>query len=405
MSDTPAKGLTTGVMLTLALLSSIAPLGTDLYLSAFPQMVADLGTTETGVQLSLTAFLLGAGVGQAVFGPLSDRFGRIRPLLVGLVIAVAAAIVSAIAPTVQVLVAARLVQGLAAASGMVIGRAMITDLASGSRMARALSMLMVVGGVAPVVAPVLGSALAAPIGWRGLLWIVAALSVFSLVTAAVVLRETHPRPEFAAARTRARGGDGLTSRAYLCNTLAFAFSFATMMAYISASPFLYQNLMGLSTLQYGLAFGANALLLTLVSGLSARLAGTLSVVGMARTGLLANALAIVVIVILVFAGAPVGWLALPILVAVCALGLVFGNVTAMAMSAVPRATGTGSAWLGLLQFGLAGAVAPLVSLGGESSAAPLALTMLAATIIANLAFALAGPPAALDGTEAADGRD
>lgn len=387
-ASAPRAGISTGVLLVLALLSSLAPLGTDLYLSAFPQMVTDLHTSETGVQLSLTAFLLGSGLGQVVFGPLSDRFGRIRPLLVGLVIAVLAGVAAALAPSIQLLVTARLVQGMSAAAGMVIGRAMVTDLAVGQAAARAMSMLMVVGGVAPVVAPVLGSVLAEPIGWRGLLWIVASLSAFALVSAAAGLRETHvgmPARELSAEQRSARRR-ALGSRTYLGNTIAFAFAFATMMAYISASPFLYQGLMGMTHLQYGLAFGANALLLTAVSGVSARLAGRIPAQTQAKLGLAINAVAIVAIMGVVLAGLPASWLIVLVLIAVGSLGLVFGNLTALALSAVREASGTGSAWLGLLQFGLAGAVAPLVSLGGEGTALPLAVTMLVATTVANVAF-------------------
>ncbi|MGC3992869.1 MAG: multidrug effflux MFS transporter [Propionicimonas sp.] len=391
-SRTSNPTITPSLLVTLALLAAAAPFAMDLYLPAFPSMVGDLSTTATGVQLSLTAFMIGAGLGQVTFGPLSDRVGRLRPLLWGTAIYVVASAAAALAPTVVLLVAARLVQGFAGAAGMVIGRAVISDLARGQAAARAFSLMMLVGGVAPVVAPVAGSLLTGVIGWRGLLWIVAGLGAVSLVASVVFIRETLPAATREHRRaTQASPGVGvLLNRRFLGNALAFAFAFATMIAYISASPFLFQDLMGMSEVTYGLVFGLNALVLMVTGGLSARLAGRFHAVQLARTGLLANLGAVVAIAALVITGAPLMWLLAPILVAVASLGFVLGNTTALALDQVAGATGLGSAALGLIQFGLAGIVAPLVSIAGTATVVPLAATMLVASLAANLAFHLAG---------------
>ncbi len=381
-----------GLLLTLALLSGIAPFAIDMYLPAFPAMVIELDTTASVIQHSLTAFLIGAGVGQMIFGPLSDRFGRLSPLIAGMVIYLAASAAAALAPTVEFLIVARLVQGIAGAAGMVISRAIVSDLAKGTEAARGLSIVMTVSGIAPVLAPVAGSLLAEPLGWRGLLWIVTALVAIGLIAVFAAVRETRPRAVRETARATASVSPvrALTSRAYLGNMLAFVFAFTTMMAYISASPFLYQGMMGLNQVQYGLAFGINALALMGVGALSARLTRRVHVATLARTGLLLNLGAVIAFAILVFTGVPPIWFALPILVSVAVLGLSFGNATALALAAVPTAAGLGSAILGLLQHVLAGVAAPIVSIGGESTAIPLALTMLATSALANLAFALAG---------------
>ncbi|WP_228549983.1 multidrug effflux MFS transporter [Curtobacterium sp. VKM Ac-2887] len=383
-----------GLLLTLALLSGIAPFAIDMYLPAFPEMVTDLGTTAPVVQLSLTAFLLGAGVGQVVFGPLSDRFGRTSPLIAGMVIYLIASAAAALAPSVEFLIVARLVQGLAAAAGMVISRAIVSDLATGVEAARGLSIIMTVSGIAPVLAPVAGSLLAEPLGWRGLLWIVTALVAIGLVAVFLVVRETNPRaPRTTAAGRTAMSGSSkraLTSRVYVGNMLAFVFAFTTMMAYISASPFLYQGMMHLNQVQYGLAFGLNALALLVVGAVSARLTRRVHVATLARSGLLLNLSAVIVFGVLVVTDVPPIWLALPILVSVGALGLSFGNTTALALAAVPTAAGLGSAILGLLQNVFAGVAAPIVSIGGQSTAGPLAITMLVTSALANLAFAFAG---------------
>lgn len=384
-SGSPRPGLTGGLLVVLGLLSAIAPFSVDLYLPAFPTMSQELGTTATAVQLTLTAFLVGIAAGQLVFGPLSDRFGRRIPLVAGALLCVAASAATVLAPTVEALVAARFVQGLSGAAGMVIGRAVVSDLATGRAAARAFSLMMIVGGVAPVVAPVAGSLLLRPLGWRGLLGVVLALSVVMLVSVLVVVRESHPR-EYRSGRGGVRasgsGRSGLGSRAYLGNTVAFTFGFAVLMAYISASPFLYQEMMGLDEVQYGLLFGLNALALAVVSGVSGKLAATRSVPGLLRTGLVTVLAATVVLAVLVASGAPAGWYAVPIFVAVAGLGLVLGNATALALAAVPGAAGVASAVLGAAQFALAGAVSPLVGIGGGGTAAPLATVMVAAAVVA-----------------------
>jgi DHA1 family bicyclomycin/chloramphenicol resistance-like MFS transporter len=398
--------ITRGLLVVLALLSALAPFATDLYLPAFPRMTVDLATDAAQVQLTLTAFLVGVAAGQLVFGPLSDRWGRRGPLVVGAVLCVAASVVAAVAPNVAVLVAARLVQGLTGAAGMVVGRAIISDLATGRSAARAFSVMMMVGGIAPILAPFVGSLLVGPVGWRGILWVVAALAAAMLVSVLVVVRETLPAARRAGATapgtsTTAAAEDAgasplraLASRAYLGNTLAFGFAFAVMMAYISASPFVYQVMIGMSAVTYGVVFGATALGLLVVSAVSARLAATRPARRLLGVGLglvLAGALALAA---LVLTGAPVWLLPVPIFVAVASLGLVLGNATALALAAVPRAAGTGSAVLGALQFALAALVSPLVGLGGERTAVPLAVVMVAAAAVAIGAFLLARPRAA-----------
>lgn len=391
-SSSPSRGITTPLLLVLGLLSAVAPFATDLYLPAFPQMTTDLTASATAVQLTLTAFLVGVTAGQLVFGPLSDRFGRVPPLVFGAALCVVASVVAVFAPNVGVLIAARLFQGLGGAAGMVIGRAVISDLATGKSAARAFSLMMLVGGVAPVVAPLLGGLLTGPLGWRGLLGIVLGLSVAMFVSVLVVVRETHLRTRRDALRAeRAASGSplrALRSRAFLGYTMVFAFGFAVMMAYISASPFVYQNMLGLDTVGYGLLFGLNALALMAVSVLSSKLTATRSVESVLTLGLALVTASTIAFAILVFSGAPALWLAVPLLTAIGSLGLVFGNATALALGAVPQVAGSASAVLGALQFGLAALVSPLVGVGGEDTAAPLAIVMLAAAVVAVVALAI-----------------
>lgn len=394
--EPPGASVGGGLLLVLALLSAVAPFATDMYLPAFPQMTDELATSATAVQLTLTAFLVGIMVGQLIFGPISDRLGRFRPLVFGAVLCVVASAVAVWAPSIAVLGIARFLQGLGGAAGMVIGRAIISDLAKGKAAARAFSLMMIVGGVAPVIAPLFGGFLVGPIGWRGILGVVLVLAILMLVSILAVVRETLPADR--RAELRARHADessplsALRSRAFVGYSLTFAFAFAVMMAYISASPFLYQDMIGLGTVGYGLAFGANALALTAVSGLAARLIVSFSVRGVVATGIGLVAASTVAFGVLVLSGVPAGWLAVPIFIAVGSLGLVFGNATALALQAVPKAAGSASAVLGALQFGLAAVVSPLVSIRGQETAGPLAIVMLCSAAIAVLAFVFAGSP-------------
>lgn len=388
--NAPERTITPALLVTLALLSAVAPFATDLYLAAFPTMVSDLHTTATAVQLTLTAFLLGLAVGQLIFGPLSDRYGRVRPLVVGAGVCVIASTATVFAPSIEVLIGARLFQGIAGAAGMVIGRAIIADLASGKAAARAFSLMMIVSGVAPVVAPLAGGFLVAPIGWRGALAVILALSTLMLVAVLLVVRETHTEHRRAEMRsTRAELGSplrDLTGRAYVGHVLAFCGAFATMMAYISASPFIYQSMMGLTAGQYGAMFGVNALALLSMSALSARLIARHDARRLASIGLATSFTAAVVLLVFATCHVAAGWLALPLLVTVGSMGLVFGNTTALALGAAPRAAGTASAFLGASQFGLAAAVSPLVSIAGPGTAVPAAIVMVCTSSLALVGF-------------------
>ncbi|MGY4710517.1 multidrug effflux MFS transporter [Mycolicibacterium sp. CBM1] len=384
------RGISPWLLLVLALLSAVAPIATDLYLPAFPEMTAELRASATAVQLTLTAFLLGLTFGQLAFGPMSDRIGRRGPLVVGTLLCVVASAVAATAPSVGILIAARFAQGFTGAAGMVIGRAIISDLATGKAAARAFSLMMIVGGVAPVVAPFAGGLLVGPVGWRGILWVVGGIAVAMFVATVALVRESHPKERRHALKASAAEGISpwheLRSRTYVGNTLAFGFGFSVMMAYISASPFVYQVMLGLTPTQYGIAFAINALGLTATSALSARLTANFSSRRLLGVGLGLTLAATLTLLGLVLSGAPTWTIAIPIFIAVCCQGLILGNATALALAAVPRASGAGSAGLGALQFGFGAAASPLVSLGGEHTALPLAVVMVTLSILALTAF-------------------
>lgn len=381
---------------SLGLLAMVAPIGMDLYLPAFPQMMSELDASSGEVQWSVTAFLLGGGVGQLVFGPLADRYGRRRPLLVGTAICLVASLVAALAPSLAVLVVARLVAGLTAAAGMVMSRTVVTDVAQGRAAARALSLMMLIGGVAPVLAPVLGGVLATPLGWRGLLLVVAGLVALVLVAAVLWIPETYPKQ----VRTRHREERAATtdrsllSRAYLGNMLTFGFAMAGFMAYITASSVVFQIVWSTSSTVYGIVFGLGALVLMSGNATAAALTNRVKPSDLVTGGLGLMLIGSVAFTALVGFGVNSAWIVLALFVAFYGLGFILGNTTALALAAVPRKTGRGSAWLGAGAYALGAVASAVVGVGAGESALPLALTFLSAIVLAIVChlIAKAGKP-------------
>ncbi|GAA3247776.1 multidrug effflux MFS transporter [Pseudonocardia petroleophila] len=370
----------------LALLTSIAPLATDMYLPALPRVVDDLGTTASGVQLTLTAFLVGLALGQLVIGPLSDARGRRPLLLIGASVCALAGLGAAFAPTVGVLVGARFVQGFAGAAGIVLARAVIVDRTSGRRTAQLFTLMMAINGVAPVVAPLVGSGLVDPIGWRGIFVVLAGLAVLMVVGVLVAVPESLPverRRTGGLRRTAADIASVLRRGPYVAWTLVLALSFSTMFAYISGSSFVLQDVLGLSTVGYAAAFASNAAGLVLVSVLGAR--WDVDPRRKATIGVAILVTAAAALLAVTAAGAPVWPVLVLLFLAVSSLGLIMGNATALATGHARDVAGTASALLGAGQFGLGAAVSPLVG----SSASAMAAVMLGASGLAVIALVTA----------------
>lgn len=391
-AGTDRRPLTLPAILVLALLSAVAPLATDMYLPGFPALAEDLATSAAAVQMTLTSFLVGLALGQLIIGPLSDRFGRRRPLLLGTGLAIVSGLACALVPDVGALVALRFLQGLGGAAGVVLARAIVSDRTEdATASARLFQVMMMIGGLAPVLAPIVGTGIVALAGWRAIFAVIALLSALSFLGALRQLDESLP-PEArgeGGLGTLARGiGAVLGSRVYLGYTLTVGFAFMVMFAYIAASPFVFQGILGLSPVAYSIAFGINAVGIAVVSAVSARLVGhtgpgRLTVIGLGLLGL--GALATLGCVL----GGMGAVAMLPaIFVTVASLGLVLGNASALAIAEVPQNAGTASALLGALQFCLGAVASPLVGLAGKDSALPMALVMVGAAALAATSFAL-----------------
>lgn len=370
------------LLAALALLSMAGPVATDLYLPAFPRMAQEFDVGASAIQLTLTAFLLGMGAGQLLFGPLSDRYGRFRPLLIGSSVFVLSSIAVALAPTIELLVAFRLLQGLSAAAGVVLSRAVISDRTSGAQAARLFSILSTLVAVAPAVAPSLGSLIFVSAGWRAVLWAITAVAILMLIGAVWQVRESLPAPRRSAGRLFGGLAVAIRHRRFVGYVVLFASAFGMMMGYISASPFLYQEIIGVSPTVFAILFGANALGLMSGGLISARLAGHVPVrrtVTVAVSALLGVAVAFVLCALL---GAPEWIFAVLVFALTTSVGFTMGNTTSLALAEVRHVSGSGSAWLGGAQFTMGAIVSPLSGIGGAGTALPLGMVLLGTALLA-----------------------
>jgi MFS transporter, DHA1 family, multidrug resistance protein len=361
----------------LGTLTAIGPLSIDMYLPAFPQIADDLGAAPSQVQLSLTTLLVGMAVGQLVTGPLSDRLGRRTPVIIGMVAYALLSLLCAFAPSTGALAAIRFAQGFAGGMGTVVARAVVGDLFTGRAAAKYFSQLALVFGVAPVLAPSLGSAVLTFTDWRGIFVTLAVIATLIAIAVIRVLPETLP-PSRRSTRGLADVADTTrvlaADRIFIGYAVSGGLAMAGLFAYLSGSSFVLQDVFGLSTAVYGLLFGVNAVGLVAASQLNGRLLDRFTprqllvaslaagaAVGAALLG--AAALATMIgVVILLFC-----YLA--------TLGMVNPNSAALALDRHRDRAGTSAALLGTVQTLIGAAAAPLVGLTGESSAVPMALVI------------------------------
>ncbi len=377
------------VVVILGALSAFGPLSIDMYLPGLPSLGATLDAPAWAVQLTLTACLAGLALGQIVAGPLSDRFGRRRPLIAGVAAYAAASLLCALAPSVFALVVLRLVQGVAGAAGIVIARAIVRDMHSGVAAARFFSLLMLVNGLAPILAPVIGGQILRVTTWRGVFVVLAAIGVALAVAAAAGLRETlapadrHPG---GVAETLGTFRRLLGDRDFVGHALACGLSFGAMFAYISGSPFVLQDIYGASPQLFSVMFAANALGIVAASQANRALLRRADPRALLRGALGVQAGAGVALLAAVAAGAGVWPIVVLLFVVVASVGVVFPNATALALADHPRVAGSASGLLGVLQFIVGAAAAPLVGVGGTGTAVPMA-TVIAALGVGGLVCA------------------
>lgn len=367
------------ILIILGLLTAFAPMSTDMYLPAFTAIAMDFGVSMSIVQATLAVYFAGTALGQIAYGPISDLYGRKPPLYVGLLLYIVASVGCAVAPNVEVLLVMRLLQAVGASAGMVIARAIVSDLFDHVGGARAFSRMMLVMGVAPILAPLAGGQLFVWLGWRAIFWVLAAFGLLCLVMCAAGLRESHPPQRRSSADWVARMGgfiELLREPGFLGHAIVGALAMSAMFAYIAGSPFVFIELYGVPATHFGFLFGLNAVGLIGGSQLNARLLKSVNPERILHWGLFMLMASTLVLLAAGSSGTTqLAWLLAPLFVAIASLGLVMPNAAALALRGQAARAGVASALLGSLQFLIFGIAAAAVSVMHDGTALPMTGTM------------------------------
>jgi DHA1 family bicyclomycin/chloramphenicol resistance-like MFS transporter len=361
--------------LVLGLLSAIGPFAIDMYLPALPTIGHSLGASPEAVQASLMAFFISLGIGQMIYGPLSDMFGRKPPLYFGLVLFALSSIGCALAPNVHTLIALRLLQGLGASAGMVVPRAVVRDLHTGTDATRLMSLLMLVFSVSPILAPLTGSLLIEWAGWRSVFWTVAIAAVMALALLFSSLRETRHAGERAQSDVRSAikaYGLLLRDRHFLGLVFIGAFGISSFFAYLANSSFVLIDHYGFTPREFSLAFSANAASFIGVSQFTGRLGVRFGLVPMVRVAVTGYAAILTLLLVLNLLGNDHLNVMLALLfIGYGFLGLVVPTTAVLALEEHGAIAGTASALMGTLQFVTGAAVMALDDLFVDGTARPM----------------------------------
>ncbi|NTX52793.1 multidrug effflux MFS transporter [Myxococcus sp. CA039A] len=379
----PPSG-TLSLELLLGALTAFAPLSIDMYLPALPRIATDLQSTQSVIQLTLASCFAGLALGQLFTGPLIDRFGRTRPLYAGLAVYVLGSLGCALAPTATALVAMRFFQALGGAVALVAPRAVVRDLWSGADAARTMSRLMLVVGVAPVLAPLLGGFVLQHMSWRVIFVLLAGIGAVALVATWRVLPETAPEHSKTKSM-RARLGELLRDADFVGPALAGGFAYAGMFAYIAGAPFVFITLHGVKEQDFGWFFGANAVGLVALAQLNRKLLRHIPLHRLLRLALTLYVVTAAGVMAVTWSGVGGFWvIAAALFLFVPTLGLVGPNSAAIALERHAAHAGLASAVLGALQFTAAASASWAVSVLNDNTAKPMGGVVLAAAVLAWL---------------------
>ncbi|UGS39019.1 Bicyclomycin resistance protein [Capillimicrobium parvum] len=357
-------------------LSTFGPLSMDLYLPGLTDLAGDLSVSASAAQLTITASLLGLAGGQFLGGSISDALGRRRPLLAGVALFAVTSLLCALAPNIWLLLAARTAQGMAGAVGIVIARAMVRDLVGGTEAARTYAMLILVTGLAPLLAPLVGGQLLHVTDWRGVFVVLAGLGIVLFAWALLRLPETLEPARRHTGGAHATGGAMaalLRDRAFVALALCIGLSFATLSVYLSGAVFLLEEIHGVSPQAFGLVLSVNGGLMIVTSQLSARLVRRVGPAPLLTSGLAVGAAGGAGLLVAVVAGIGLGLILPSLALVIASRGLINPNAQGLALADHPEAAGTASGMIGVVQFGLGAAVAPLAGVAGAENALPMAL--------------------------------
>lgn len=372
-------------------LVAFGPLSLDMYLPALPLLSDDMQTSTSMVQLSLTACLVGLSVGQLFAGPISDVRGRRIPLLSGLLIYAVSSILCAVAPSIWTFVFLRFVQGLAGAAGIVIARAMVRDMYEGSEMTKFFALLMLVNGVAPIAAPIFGSQLLHFTTWEGVFVVLCLIGVIMFVVVMFGLPETLPlerRSKAGITHTLSTFGRLIKDRHFMGYAMSQGLITAAMFAYIAGSPFVLQEIYGVSPAMFSVVFAVNGLGIIIASQVTGRLAGKIKEKRLFVFGISLATVAGLILLTMILLKGSLLTLLVPLFFVVSSVGIVGATGFSLAMQKQSQAAGSASALQGLISFISGGIVAPLVGIGGSTTAVPMGVVIAVSTICAVLTYLL-----------------
>lgn len=383
------KGNKIWIVLILGLLAGIPPLVTDFYLPAFPQMSTDLSSSASSIQLSLTSCLIGMALGQLVIGPLSDVLGRKIPLIVSLIIFIVTTILCAFSPSIWVFVLLRFFQGLAGAGGVVLSRAIARDLYGGAELTKFFAMLMMVNGLAPILAPVAGGQLLKVTDWRGIFIVLGVFIILIFLAVIFRLKESLPktdRTESGLKKTILTFGSLFKDKSFIGYVLTQGFITGGFFAYLSASPFVLQDIYGLSAQAYSFSFAMNGIGIVIASQVAGKLIGKFSETQLLKFGVSLSLLSSVLLLIAILINANIMFVLICFFLIVSCMGITGMTTNSLAMQGQDKTFGSASALLGLMPFIFGAITAPLVGIGGGGTALPMAIAIVICGLSAFISF-------------------
>lgn len=378
------------IIAILGTLGAFAPLSIDMYLPALPSIEKELNTTQSFVQLSLTFFLFGIVMGQLLIGPLSDVKGRRKPLLIGLAIYTVTSLCCVFVSSIGLFIVLRFIQGLSGASGIVLSRAILRDFFVGKELTKTFALLALIQGSAPVLAPVLGGIVLLFAPWKG---VFVFLTLVGFIMFFVVLFKL---PESLDESLRTKGSIKQTlitfkglfvDRSFIGFALAIASVYGMMFAYISGSSFVLQNIYGISAQMYSIIFAINGAGIVTCSQITGRLVGRFSEMKLLVVGIIMSFIGTATLFLLFILHAKIYFILLPLLIAISSVGIVNTTGQSLALQNQGKIAGSASALLGVLQYVLAGTLAPLTGLG-QQPAISMGLVMMLGSIGAICAYLL-----------------
>lgn len=380
-----------GMVLILGTLASFGPLSLDMYLPALPEVAADLHTTASLAQLSLTFCLLGLAIGQIIVGPLSDMKGRRKPLIISLVLYTLSSLLCAFSPSVSFLIVMRFIQGFTGAAGIVIARASARDMYSGKELTAFFSLLMLVNGAAPILAPITGGFVLQFASWKTVFIVLAVIGCLIFISVLAALPESLPLEK------RTRGGlqETMTTfqrllgdRMFMGFALSQAFVLTGMFAYIAGSPFVLQNIYGVSAQMFSLLFAINGAGIIAASQITGRLAKTQEERKLFIAGLIIAIIGSILLLLSLAFDLGLAAVCISLFIIVSCVGIVTTTGFALAMQKQEKGAGSAAALLGLLPFIGGALAAPLVGAAGEENAWPMAASIFSFNLFAVLSYIL-----------------